>query len=75
MEHRIEKDILHDCPQSPRPGPLLDGFVGDGGQSFVSDHEVNRLHLEQPLVLRQQRVLGLGEDELEGAFRQGFPVS
>jgi hypothetical protein len=30
--------------------------------------EIDRLHLEQPLILLHQRVLGLGENELEGGL-------
>src|SRR6516225_275942 len=50
----------------PRAGLAVDGLAGNGAQRLLRQREIDRLHLEQPLVLFHQRVLGLGENELEG---------
>src|SRR5262249_33067231 len=46
----------------------VDGLAGNGPQRLLRQREIDRLHLEQPLVLFHQRVLGLGENELERGF-------
>jgi hypothetical protein len=49
-----------------RAAAPCDGLAGNGAQRLLRQREIDRLHLEQPLVLFHQRVLGLGENELEG---------
>ena len=51
--------------QPARPGLAVDRPLGDGAECFLRHSEINPLHLEQPLILLHQRVLGLGQDELE----------
>jgi hypothetical protein len=47
FEHGVEQNALHDRAQSARPGLALYRFAGDAD------------HLEQPMVLFDQRVLRL----------------
>ncbi len=44
---------------------MVDRPLGDGAECFLRHSEINPLHLEQPLILLHQCVLGLGQDELE----------
>src|SRR6516165_12753964 len=50
----------------PRTGLAVEGLAGNSAQRLLRQREIDRLHLEQPLVLFDQRVLGLGENELKG---------
>ena len=59
---------LHDGAQSARPGLTVDCLPGDGAECFPRHSETDPLHLEQPLILLHQRVLGLGQNELERAL-------
>src|SRR6266404_1279061 len=68
VEHRVEQDTFHDRAQSARPGLAVDGLAGNGAKRLLRQREIDRFHLEQPLVLLHQRVLGLGENELEGGL-------
>src|SRR5215468_801724 len=52
----------------PRAGLAVDGLAGNSAQRLLRQREIDRLHLEQPLVLFHQRILGLGENELERGF-------
>src|SRR5262249_16954882 len=52
--------------QSARACLAVDRLAGNGAQRLLRQREIDRLHLEQPLVLLHQCVLGLGENELEG---------
>src|SRR2546425_2683712 len=65
IEHGVEQDTFHDRAQAARAGLAVDGLAGNGPQRLLRQREVDRLHLEQPLVLLHQRVLWLGENELE----------
>ena len=57
--------------RSPRaPGLAIDRLPGDGAECFRRHREINPLHLEQPLILLYQRVLGLGQNELERGLRR-----
>src|SRR5262249_21389521 len=66
VEHGVEQDPLQDRAQSARACLAVDRLAGNGAQRLLRQREIDRLHLEQPLVLLHQRVLGLGENELEG---------
>src|SRR5207247_2705716 len=68
VEHRVEQDTFYDRAQSARPGLAVDGLAGNGAKRLLRQREIDRFHLEQPLVLLHQRVLGLGENELEGGL-------
>src|SRR5580692_2967415 len=50
---------------SGEKGLAVDGLPGDGAECFLGQSEIDPLHLEQLLILLHQRVLGLGQDELE----------
>ena len=65
VKHRVKEYSLHDGAQPARPGLAVDRLPGDGAECFLRHSEINPLHLEQPLILLDQRVLGLGQDELE----------
>ena len=65
VEHRVKEYSLHDRAQSARPGLPIDRLPGDGTECFRRHTELNPLHLEQPLILLYQRVLGLGQNKLE----------
>src|SRR5882724_2882302 len=65
VEHGVEQDALHDRAQAARTGLALDCPAGDRAERFLGEREVDRLHLEQPLVLLDQRVLRLGQNLLQ----------
>ena len=62
------KATFHDRAQAARADLAVDGLAGNGAQRLLRQREIDRLHLEQPLVLLHQRVLWLGENELERGF-------
>src|SRR6516225_5057505 len=66
VEHGVEQDAFHDRTQPTRPGLAVDGLAGNGTQRLFRQAQMDRLHLEQPLILLYERILGLGENELEG---------
>ena len=57
--------------RNPRaPSLLVDRLPGDCAECFLRHSEIDPLHLEQLLILLHQRVLRLGQDELErGLFK------
>src|SRR5262249_36817030 len=65
VEHGVEQNAFHDRAQAARAGLAVDGLAGNGAQRLLRQREIDRLHLEQPLVLLHQCVLGLGKNELE----------
>ena len=62
LEHRLEQDRLHDRAQAAGAGLAVDRLVRDGAQRLFVELEADVLHLEEPLILLDQRVLRLGED-------------
>src|SRR5215471_338566 len=68
VEHGVEQDTFHNRAQAACAGPAVDGLAGNGAQRLLRQREIDRLHLEQRLVLFHQRILGLGENELERGF-------
>src|SRR5260370_19834145 len=54
VEHGVEQDTFHDRAQSARAGFAVDGFAGNGAERLLHQREIDRLHLEQPLVLRSE---------------------
>jgi hypothetical protein len=72
IEHSVEQDALHDRTQAPCASLAVDRFAGDGPKGLFGEGQVNRLHLEQPLVLFDQCIFGLGQDFLERGFVQIF---
>src|SRR5947209_5271993 len=65
IEHRVEQDAFHDRPQSARAGPPLDRLFGDDIERLVLEGEFGILHLEEALILLDERVLRLGQDLLQ----------
>src|SRR5205085_2393184 len=47
------------------PSLPLYRLSGDGPERVVGEREVDALHLEQPLVLLDERILRLGQDALK----------
>src|SRR3984957_15714919 len=65
VEHGVKEYGLHDGAQPARPGLAVNRLPGDGAECFPRHSEMDTLHLKQPLILLYQRVLGLGQNELE----------
>ena len=57
--------VFHDGAQAARAGLALDRLAGDGAERLFGQREIDRFHLEQPLVLLDQGVLRLDQDVLE----------
>ena len=72
VEHGVEQNALHDRAQAARPGLAFDRLAGDGAQRLLGKAEVDALHLEQPMVLLDQRVLRLDQDALERRLVEVF---
>src|SRR6266571_441125 len=66
--HQVEHQVLDDHPQAARPDLPDDGEVGDGLQRVVREAQLDVLVVEHPLVLPDDRVLGLGQDLDEGGL-------
>ena len=62
VEHRLEQDRLHDGAEAAGAGLALDGALRDRGERIGVEVQLDVLHLEEPLVLLDQRVLRLGQD-------------
>jgi Transcriptional regulatory protein, C terminal len=65
VEHGVEQNAFHDGAQAARPGLTLYRLPGDGAERLLCKAEVDALHLEQPMVLLDQGVLGLDQDALK----------
>src|SRR5690606_2297246 len=55
--HGLKKDVFHDRTQAPRARLADDGFAGDRRQRILGKCQRDILHLEQTLVLLDERVL------------------
>ena len=62
VEHGIEQDALYNRTQAARTRFAVDRLTGNGAERFVRQREIHTIHLEQPLILLHQRILGLGEE-------------
>ena len=60
LVHHREEHLLHDGAQATSAGAAEDGLVGDRLEGVVTELQLDAVELEQPLVLPDQRVLGLG---------------
>src|SRR5262249_55934691 len=60
--HHFQHEVFEDHAQAPRANFALESQLGDGVEGVVRKSEADILKFEQPLVLLQQRVLGLGEN-------------
>src|SRR5579872_3460226 len=65
FEHRIEQDAFHDRTQAARAGAPLDRLLGDHAQRLFLNRQIGVLHLEQALILFDERVLRLSQDLLK----------
>src|SRR5262249_26878812 len=69
----VSSRMLSRIERRPRaPGLALDHLAGDRATRLVGEGQVDVLHLEQPLVLFHQRVLGIGEDLLQRGLIEVF---
>jgi hypothetical protein len=69
VEHGVEQDALHDRAQAARAGLAVDRLAAIGAERLVGQGELHVLHLEQPLILLDQRVLRLGQDAISASRR------
>src|SRR5688572_8919762 len=72
LVHRVEQDLLEDGAQATRAGLARERAFGHGAQRAHAHFELDTFHVEQALVLLDERVLGLGEDLDEGVLVQLF---
>src|ERR1700730_14348124 len=72
LEHGVQQNAFHDRTQAPRPGFPFDRLAGNGAQCLLGKAEVDALHLKQPMVLFNQRVLRLDQDTLERGLVEVF---
>ena len=62
LVHHREQHLFHDGAQAAGAGAAQDGLVGDRLEGVVGELQLDAVELEEPLVLADQGVLGLGED-------------
>src|SRR5262249_1521954 len=55
LEHGIQQDAFHDRAEASGARLALDGAAGDGGKRIVGEGERDVLHLEETLILLEQR--------------------
>src|SRR6185312_5100850 len=72
VEHGVKQDALHDGAQAARAGLAVDRLAGNGAKRLFRQGQINRFHLEQPLVLLHQRVFRLDQDLLERSLIEVF---
>ena len=56
---------FHDRTQAARAGPAVDRLLGDDVQRLVLEGQLGVLHLEQTLILLDERILRLDQDPLQ----------
>src|SRR5215831_5480829 len=62
LVHDLEHRLLQDRTQPARARLVTHGLLGHRHQRALGELELDAVHLEQLLVLLDQRVLGLGQD-------------
>src|SRR6478672_7719343 len=62
LEHHVEQRALDDGAQPARAGLALERAVGDLPHRVVGEYELDPVVAEEPLVLLDERILGLLED-------------
>src|SRR6185503_18151188 len=72
LVHRVEQDLLEDRAQAARAGLAGQGALGDRAEGARAHLELHALHVEQALVLLDERVLRLGQDLDQRAFVELF---
>src|SRR6185437_9395279 len=65
FKHCIEQDAFHDRTQAAGARAPLDRLLGDDAERVFLNREIGVLHLEQTLILFDERVLRLGQDPLQ----------
>ncbi len=65
VEHRIQQHAFHDGTQAAGAGLAFDGLAGHDAERIVVEGQLDIFHLEQPLILLDQRVLRFGQDPLQ----------
>src|SRR5262249_22557267 len=65
IEHGLEQDAFEDRPQAARAGLALDRLARDRAERLVGEGQLDVLHLEQALILLDQRVLRIGQNLLQ----------
>src|ERR1700760_3517606 len=70
VEHRLKQDAFENGAQATRAGLALDRLSGNRAKRLVGEGQLDILHLEQPLILLDQRVLRIGEDLLQRSLVQ-----
>src|ERR1700677_3494307 len=68
FKHCVKQDGFHDRTEAAGAGAPLDRFLGDHSKRLFLDCQVGVLHLEQALILFNERVLWLGQDLLQGVL-------
>src|SRR6185312_16177279 len=61
VEHGVEQDALHDRAQTACAGLAVYRLARNRPESLFGEGQVDRFHLEQPLVLLDQRILRLDQ--------------
>jgi hypothetical protein len=62
-------------PPTRRARLSVERLSGDGAECFQCHSEMDPLHLEQPLILLQQRVLRMGQNELQRGLGRSSNVA
>ena len=70
LEHGLQQDAFQDGTQPACAGPAQDGALGDGMQRLFLEAQLDAFHLEHPLILLGQGILGPGENFDQGSFLQ-----
>src|ERR1700722_2892644 len=68
FKHRVEQDGFHDRTEAAGACAALDCLLRDHSQRLFLNRQVGILHLEQPLILLDERVLWLGQNLLQGVL-------
>src|SRR5207302_4278230 len=63
--HDLEEDLLEDGAQAARSGATKQRLLGNGLERVGRELELDIVEFEHPLVLLDDRVLGLDEDANE----------
>src|SRR6185437_5230223 len=68
IEHGLQQDALEDRAQAPRASLALDRLAGDRAERLIGESQFDILHLEQTLILLDQRILRIGENLFQRSF-------
>src|ERR1700733_4978513 len=68
FKHCVKQDAFHDRTEATGAGAPLDRLLGDDSQRLFLNRQVSVLHLEQTLILFDERVLWFRQDLLQGVL-------